>query len=330
MAPSDPPAAGRDRHRASHSVSEQWSKGYRFTLTPSGSTDVRIDFHPAANRVTLLTQRRGPMPDLARWRNLRVEPRLLDGEDYYELRVHVTSPEIGAAYALITDTADGIQLKGQDLATALRTGIARYEALLGHMAGLSQEQELGLLGELTALNRMLQADSSALAAWVGPAREEGDFVFDVGTIECKSTSSERRTHIIAGLGQLWPPEGTALYLLSQQFTRATSSTGVSLVMAVDQARMLVGQSINDLDSRLAQAGWRDEDASLYPTHWRLRTTPQLYLVDETFPRLTTKHLEHVAHQERLSDITYRIDLTGLKPTTPPQELLAIVSTEDIS
>ena len=67
-----------------------------------------------------------------------------------------------------------------------------------------------------------------------------------------------------------------------------------------------------LDAVLARLGYRDRDSDLYQSRWTLRTAPAFYGVNPDFPALTQGRLDAVVPSaERITDLRYRIDLTGL-------------------
>ena len=109
---------------------------------------------------------------------------------------------------------------------AVAAGVARHRDIFASRGAMTTEKEVGLLGELLFLEFLIHQIGAgpAISAWQGPLSEEHDFTFDSVHVEVKSTSSERRRHIINGLDQLVPLRGVPLSLLSIQFTR-TSPTG---------------------------------------------------------------------------------------------------------
>lgn len=326
----DPTGGEQQRHRDAHEVAGMWRSGYPFALTPAGQASVRLFFEPPVGRVALRAPLRGPAPDVARWRNLQVSAKLVDGAEFHELEIRVEPGEIQAAYALATDVSDGIQLRGQSLDVALQDAVGSYERLLGRVAGLPLAREIGLFGELWLLNRLLADSPTHIGAWVGPMAEEHDFVFPFAAVECKSTSGERRSHVINGLGQLESTDDCPLFLLSFQFTRASGERGQSLPSAVGRARSLAAGRAADLETLLDAAGWRDEDALLYRSRWVLRSEPRFFEVDDSFPRLTVADLSGSPHLQRISEINYRIDLTGLEPATGPSELMQLLDPKGTS
>ena len=105
-------------------------------------------------------------------------------------------------------------------------------------------------------------------------------------IEVKTTSSERRCHVIHGLDQLVPLRGVPLSLLSIQLTRTSREGGRTLPQVVAHVRKLAGGHQVALNAMLVSFGWDDDDADLYPTFWALRSEPRAYHVKGDFPAMT--------------------------------------------
>lgn len=326
----EPMTSDSARHRASHHVAAQWRMGAPFDLSIPGIPNLQLSFHPMEHLIVLRAPLTGPVPEVAQRRNLLEVVRLVvDGDDCYELRLQVPGRDVEAAYALVADTVDGIQLEGRSLSTSIAAALQRYDAVLGRASGLSMEQEIGLIGELSVLRHLLLRGHS-LDVWVGPTREEHDFAFPNCSIECKTTSSERRTHAISGTGQLTPSRELPLHLVSMQFTRSTMEAALTLPELVETLRSLVGGHRDDLEALLSKAGWRDEDGALYRTAWTQRSSPKTYLVDGEFPRLTEAALVHLPEFGRILDIAYRIDLTGFPTSPPPDALIGLVDPQEHS
>lgn len=310
------------RHPQTHVIRNLWRDGTSLLHEMAGDPPCSMRFEPHEYRAVLTTPMLGPTPNLDRFRLLEVVPRALDADDLYELRVKVDDEDIEAAYALLKDVSDGIQLDGLSLAAALSEALIRYERLVGRMAPLPVEREIGLLGELHVLKHLLDKTSTdaALSAWVGPRGEVHDFLLADAHVECKTTLSPRRRHVITGLDQLTPPVDVPLHLLSIQVARAESLRGVTLAQQVEAVRSMCRGREHVLAPLLEAAGWNPAHASLYSSPWQLRSAAATYLVDDSFPALTRARLAAVPSVEAVTEVTYRLDLTGLSPCRPPAAL----------
>ncbi len=124
--------------------------------------------------------------------------------------------------------ADRVQVAGDDPVSAVEAGLSAMRSLAAQQRGLSPTEELGLLGELWTLRRLLDSlKARAVKSWLGPGRREHDFRLGNTELEVKTTSRVRRIHTIHGLGQLRPSEGRRLFLLSLHVSPAGSGEGFS-------------------------------------------------------------------------------------------------------
>jgi hypothetical protein len=196
---------------------------------------------------------------------------------------------------------------------------------------MSTEEEIGLVGELLFLEFLIGAVGGevAVGAWMGPVSEEHDFAFPDIHLEVKTTASDRRIHVINGLSQLVPVDGVPLCLLSIQVTRANSDAGRSLPALIAAIRSAAGGYVVPIDQLLRESfGWEDDDADLYPTAWVPRSTPRAYAIDAGFPALTPSVIESVVPNfGLLSDVAYKVDVTGLAPESLPGPLAGFVETQ---
>jgi hypothetical protein len=196
---------------------------------------------------------------------------------------------------------------------------------------MTTEKEVGLLGELIFLEFLIHEIGSgpATAAWQGPLSEEHDFTFDTVHIEVKTTSGERRRHVIHGLDQLVPLRGVPLSLLSVQLTRSSPEGGRTLAKVVAHVRQMSGGHQVVTDAMLSACGWQDDDADLYSTFWALRSQPRAYDVKDDFPAMTPDLVSPVVPNfALLSDVSYRVDLTDLKHDTLPAPLGGFVESKE--
>lgn len=314
------------RHLTYLNLETLWHGGAPLILPVHGTPRCDLEFDPAAGRITLVTDYQAPAPNLARLQNISFEPMCMDGRDVARITVRVEH-NVHGAYGLLAFIADGLQVEHSPLAVAVAEGVEQYKDMLTARRGLTTEKEVGLVGELIFLDYLIRTIGSepAIAAWQGPFGEEHDFVFDGIDLEIKTTSSERRRHVITGLTQLLPRAGTALAVLSIQITRASAASGLTLPGMVAQVRALVGGHAADLDRSLAIVGWAAEDAGLYATSWTPRNTPRAYLIDADFPAITAAALASVVpNSGLLSEVSYKVDVTDLEHDTLPPPLTGFV------
>ncbi|MCG2620858.1 PD-(D/E)XK motif protein [Arthrobacter sp. I2-34] len=224
----------------------------------------------------------------------------------------------GATYGLLHTVAVGLQ-NGLNVADALEHAVKAFKELIQSHTKLSVDQQVGLVGELLVLDRLVSTigPDDAVAAWLGPLTEQHDFALGDIDVEVKTTTSEKRKHVISGIGQLAPNPGRELWLVSLQLTRAGGAPGWTLPETVERVMRSVHEHAQAVNQKLEGLGWYRGDSDLYPDRWMWRSDPKAYVVDEKFPALTTARLSAaVPRLELISDLHYRIDVSGLIPGTP--------------
>lgn len=154
---------------------------------------------------------------------------------------------------------------------------------------LSEERELGLIGELHVLSDLLKKGHPVLDAcfaWTGAKGGLHDFRWPSGALEVKSTTATGSFPArIGSLDQLDDAIVSPLVLVA---IRATlSHTGVRLPDHVAGVRSLVGghpAASLALGERLISAGYHDSHAQLYSRRIRVVET-RCFLVDSKLARL---------------------------------------------
>jgi hypothetical protein len=236
-------------------------------------------------------------------------------------------------YAFACAVADRLQVDHLPADGAIAQSLDAWSALLERLVVLSFEKQIGLLGELWALERVAAAYGFefALQSWKGTDAEEHDFSLPAHELEVKTTGGERRVHIVSGLTQLVPNPNRPLYILSVQLTDAGGADdGWTLSERVEE----LGTRIRELGiaaesafrRRLEQAGWQDSHREHYRRRFRLRAHSVLVPVDAACPAIvpTTRQALGKDRTSRISQVSYRIDVTGLGFEDGTPEFLSIL------
>jgi hypothetical protein len=318
------------RHLTFTTLDELWNNDAPLEIPIKGDPACWLQLDPKNGLVTLVTAYETPEPDVAKLKNIRFNAVSAGDDDLAKLTVEVEG-NVHGAYGLLATIADELQIEKLPLAAAVAAAVARHRSVLESRGALTTEKEVGLFGELLFLEFLIGRVGAgpAVTTWQGPVSEEHDFTFDVVHIEVKTTSGERRKHLINGLNQLVPLRGVPLSLLSIQLTRSSPTGGRTLPQIVYHVRTIAGGHQVTVDAMLTTLGWRSEDADLYTTFWALRSEPRAYAVRGAFPAMTPELVAPaVPNFVLLSDVSYKVDLTNLNHDSLPESIGGFVESEE--
>jgi hypothetical protein len=310
------------RHLTLSTIDILWANGVPIELPIAGDPVCHLRLDPKNRKISLVTAYQIPEPDVTKFKNVSYNAAVESELDVAELTVRVDDNAHGA-YGLLATLADQIQVERLPLAAAVAVAVTRHRDVFAARGTLSTEREVGLFGEMLFLEYLIRAigPNAAIATWQGPLAEEHDFTFEALHIEVKTTSSERRKHVVHGLNQLVPVGDVPLALLSIQLTRSAPEGGQTLTGLISEVRKIAGGYVVAIDKMLDTFGWHPDGADLYSTFWALRSLPRAYLVGGDFPAMTPDLVAPVVPNfQLLSDVQYRVDLTNLNHYSLPDPI----------
>lgn len=242
-------------------------------------------------------------------------------------QVRTTSRELMRDFHdLAVAVADRVMRQDSSLQRALDETIRSWHRLIDARA-LLQAKRVGLHGELAVLDSIATRHGweTAVQSWVGPAGEVHDFSLSGFDLEVKTTTAESRTHSIHGLEQLTPKPGRDLWCTSIQLAQGGTS-GRTLTHTVEMCLAAARSASTGAESKLAElieaAGYSKHDRGALEDTWNLRSAP-LMLRGSEVPRIGRDLLPQAA-LERISNVTYTVDLSGLSsPAALPLDLRAL-------
>lgn len=323
-------SVGDARHLTFTTLDELWQNGAPMVLPVKGDPACRLQLDPKNSLIMLVTPYASPEPDVAKLKNIDFNAVIEGDTELAELTVRVQG-NAHDAYGLLATIADELQLEKLPLAAAVAAAVTRHRNVLASRGALTAEKEVGLFGELLFLEFLIHEIGAgpAIDGWQGPLSEEHDFTFDAVHVEVKTTTSERRKHLINGLAQLVPLRNVPLSLLSIQLTRSSPDGGRTLPQIVAQVRTIAGGHQVAIDKRLDAFGWQDEDADLYLTFWALRSEPRAYEVTADFPAMTPARVALVVPNfGLLSEVSYKVDMTDLAYDSLPDPIGGFVDSQE--
>ncbi|WP_225755650.1 PD-(D/E)XK motif protein [Actinotalea sp. Marseille-Q4924] len=311
------------------SLDQYFSAGIPSThvLASAPRCDLIID--PGAQTYELLTPVVGAEPDLLGMKRVAVDQVSMEDGPWFRLRLDCREMR-HETYGVVVSVVQAMR-GGASFAAAAEAAVGNLRTLLESRRRLTHDKEIGLIGELLVLRSLLRSfdEADVVEWWLGPLAEQHDLATPDYDVEVKTTTSERRTHVIHGTGQLEPNPGRPLWLLSIQLTRAGGADGLSLPALIHEVRGLLPAHSGRFLENLVTQGWRDDDAELYRARYIPRSTPAAYLVDDDFPAITTARVSRaVPHHELVSDVSYRVDVTNRDSGMPGGPLDHFLNDED--
>ncbi|MGQ0467905.1 MAG: PD-(D/E)XK motif protein [Sporichthyaceae bacterium] len=267
------------------------------------------------------------------------------------LELALSSPAGGKAVLLLTlkdaDSADLFRQLCVDLTAAANGATRETEAVARVLARtwrwhhlmrggpnrvLSKHEQMGLIAELEVLERSLAPQvglAAGLLHWFGPLDGPKDFELGTVAVEVKARRGGAAAAVkISSEDQLDASGFARMYLAVVQVDEAMGSETAAVTLAGRIAALREGvastapEAVELLESRLAGAGYRDEDE--YATAWLVAETV-LYEVRDGFPALTPGGLP-----VGVDRVSYSLSLASLAPyRAEPSDLSTWLESGDV-
>lgn len=258
------------------------------------------------------------IPEQAR-RLAFVSIQMIKRDEITFLEIASSAPSINREFYLFaTAVADRILESQQSPDEAVDVELRCFAALLEEKRLLSIERQLGLLGELIVLERMISADGAdALAAWIGPQGEPHDFRVASSEFEVKTSVSTRRIHTVHNLTQLMASPGCSLFIMSVLLGPAGKDGGFSLAAKIRSIHKSLGAARGRQDQfslALESYGYSSLECSQYDRAFALRRPLAIVPIDIHFPAVTSAALLGLLGKEahRIDRFVYDVNVEGLE------------------
>lgn len=196
--------------------------------------------------------------------------------------------------AMVSDVLRAILATGTgDHSRELRAFLGRIRAWQEFMrkgaVPLSAENEVGLVGELTVLEKMLaigMAPETAIKAWSGPLDGLRDFELGFGAIEVKTTVAS--AGLVAKIGSLEQLDDTnckPIFLGAVKYALTESGQTLPEKLSAIRAQLESNPiTLSEFDDRVLAAGYMPAHSPQYHRRFSLRDIAILE-IGENFPRL---------------------------------------------
>jgi hypothetical protein len=180
---------------------------------------------------------------------------------------------LGAFCALSIDVAERLTRDGRTPVPAdVMAALADWERLLRSRRRLSEEEELGLWGELRILERMPDLDA-AVRCWRGPFGAAVDFLANEIGVEVKASRKRLQHHV--SLVQLDRPLGDVPVYFVSAWVGMDPQAGSTLGELVSAIAARTSEPIA-FERALLASGFTLADSSLYTTRFILLEPPSWF------------------------------------------------------
>lgn len=222
----------------------------------------------------------------------------------------------GIFFPFITDVLTNIE-QGKSFLEAHNKCFNLWKHFFENPQGaiMSVEKEIGLIGELLFLIRLLDFDENAIEYWFGPSGGV-DFFISSNRIEIKTTLKEFHIHTINGLEQLQDVQNTNLFLGSfkLQMIQSEHPNGLSLASIYNDALELINENpvLTDVfNEKIALLNLTPGIIRMHDFRKYIEVDFKLFEIDNAFPRITS-HDFKLPLNNRISRVRYDIYLENFE------------------
>lgn len=254
------------------------------------SADVLLCITEASNPGVLLRNPGGtaPLPKPGCGRILvRREQLMQEGEspqDY--IRIECLDTGLRQPFAVLASQVVNHLISGATPSRACMDAVLEFRRLLSRHGGVmpSDDEILGLAGELLLIRALVMTAPHLWRGWNGPLGSSRDYSWGTTDIEAKASRLSGDSRLtVNGLDQLEPEEARNLFIHHSVLSDNPIGTIVIPQMA-DEIRSMISDP-EAFDERLASAGYLSEQRDLWLEHRFTLHETTYYKVTEDFPRI---------------------------------------------
>ena len=291
--------------------------------------DVLLCITQDCNAGLLLRSRGGnsPMPKTGCGRLIVKREQLLregsEPDDY--IRIECLESELETPFALLASQVVSHLASGATATKACMEAVREFRRLLSRGGGLlpSEEEILGLTGELLMLRRLVYASPHLWGGWNGPLGSARDYSWGSVDIEAKASRMAGESKLtVNGLDQLEPEEGREL-LIHHSILTDNPAGSIDVPGLVDEIRNRIADP-EAFDTRLVSAGYLSEQKELWLEHRFTLHGSTFYRVCDNFPRIRRSDFPDGTLPVGVSKLRYDILLSncsGFRLSTSEEESL---------
>lgn len=249
-------------------------------------------------------------------------------DDY--IRIECLESGLEIPFALLVSQVVSHLASGATPSKACMDAVIEFRRLLSKNGGLlpSEDEILGLVGELLLLKRLVSASPHLWQGWNGPLGSARDYSWGTVDIEAKASRMAGESRLtVNGLEQLEPEEGRDLLIHHSVLTNNPVGT-IDVPGLVDEIRVQISD-LEGFDTRLVSAGFLSEQRDLWLEHRFTLHGSHIYRVSEDFPRIRKSDFPDGSLPAGVAKLRYDIMLSSCSDfrlsTSEEESLLTVVA-----
>jgi hypothetical protein len=256
-------------------------------------------------------------PELSRLESIATRKFTQDGRSFLEVATAIAALH-RQFFHFATAVAERVLVDRCPAMEAVALELQCFTDLLQRKTLLGLEREIGLLGELLFLERLVRTGGGgALDSWLGPTGEPHDFRVNSVEFEVKTTLAPHRVHTIHGAEQLVASQSCSLYLVSVLLGPPGATAGFSLA---DKVAALSGHfdslpgRLTQFETALTACGFHTADSQHYTRRYAMRRPLGIVRVDSSFPAITRPIIQRALESlaSRIESLQYEVNIEGLE------------------
>lgn len=275
---------------------------------------------------------KAPLPNPGCGRLVVKREQLLRGGSQLDDYIRIECLECGleTPFALLVSQVVSHLASGATPSKACMDAVLEFRRLLSKNGGLlpSEDEILGLVGELLLLKRLVSASPHLWQGWNGPLGSARDYSWGTVDIEAKASRMAGESRLtVNGLEQLEPEQGRDLLIHHSVLTNNPVGT-VDVPGLVDEIKGQISD-LEGFDTRLVSAGFLSEQRDLWLEHRFTLHGSHIYRVSENFPRIRKSDFPDGSLPAGVAKLRYDIMLSSCSDfrlsTSEEEALLTVVA-----
>jgi hypothetical protein len=249
-------------------------------------------------------------------------------DDY--IRIECLECGLETPFALLVSQVVSHLASGATPSKACMDAVLEFRRLLSKNGGLlpSEDEILGLVGELLLLKRLVSASPHLWQGWNGPLGSARDYSWGTVDIEAKASRMAGESRLtVNGLEQLEPEQGRDLLIHHSVLTNNPVGT-VDVPGLVDEIKGQISD-LEGFDTRLVSAGFLSEQRDLWLEHRFTLHGSHIYRVSENFPRIRKSDFPDGSLPAGVAKLRYDLMLSSCSDfrlsTSEEEALLTVVA-----